>query len=109
MKSIIKNTFFLFIIVSSCIACTAVSHSDNKVVPPTNYKKIVVHEDGRMEYRKRLVSNDDVLFYSDGRGGEHAAIKMRTAVQPDYYLAPIDVIRSSNKLDEPVGIIELVE
>ena len=98
MKRIFKNTLFLVIVISSSLACTTTPQLNNVSSP--SHKKIFIYEDGRMVYRERLLSHDDVLFYSDGYGGEHAAIKMRTAIHPDYYLAPIKVVRLQDEHEE---------
>lgn len=55
---------------------------------------LVVHPDGSMEFRDRLMPVDDVIIYEDGRGGEKAAIRIRREpLHPDIFRDTIVVER----------------
>ncbi len=55
--------------------------------------KLIIHTNGSMEFRHRLLPTDDVVIYQDGRGGERAAVKMYVPLHPDYYRDSIIVER----------------
>ena len=65
----------------------AVAH---KHTPPDT---LTVHNDGTMEFRNHLVSQDDVVIYPDGFGGERAAIKVHVPYKKDFYRDTIRVHR----------------
>ena len=54
---------------------------------------LTVYNDGKMEFRDRPVSQDDVVIYPDGFGGERAAIKVHVPYKPDFYRDTIRVHR----------------
>jgi hypothetical protein len=55
---------------------------------------LVVHPDGTMQFRDRLMSEEDVIIYADGRGGEKAAIRVRREpLHPDFFRDTIIVER----------------
>jgi len=56
---------------------------------------LTVHRDGTLEFRNRLLHEDDVIIYSDGRGGERAAVKVRVPFRThgDFYRDSIVVER----------------
>lgn len=37
---------------------------------------LYVYPDGKMEFRGRIMNEEDVIIYEDGRGGERAAVKL---------------------------------
>ena len=57
---------------------------------------LTVHPDGAYEYRERFVSQEDVIIYDDGRGGERAAVKVRVPKYPDFYRDTIRVVRMND-------------
>ena len=66
------------------------------VSPETAEEKDIlkVHNDGTMEFRDRHLSDEDVVIYPDGFGGERAAIKMRVPLKDsDFYRDSIKVHR----------------
>ena len=66
--------------------CTAAQPRDAAYTSPPQKKVLTVHADGKMLYRDRLVSPDDVIMYEDGRGGLRAAVRVRTEpVRPDFF------------------------
>lgn len=52
-----------------------------------------IDADGNMSLNGRSVSEEDIVIYPDGSGGERAAIKMRVPVRSDYYRDTIVVER----------------
>ena len=102
MKKLSKSLFFLIVIVLSNVSCMQQSVPTRANVFPTGSNQIIIHDDGRIHYRQRLISRDDVLIYDDGRS-EQAAIKTRVGIQPDFYLGPYDVIRRENKSEKLSG------
>jgi hypothetical protein len=40
-------------------------------------EKLIIHADGSMEFRNRLMATEDVVIYPDGFGGEKAAVRIR--------------------------------
>jgi hypothetical protein len=66
-------------------ACTTTQPRDAVYVSPQK-KVLTVRADGKMVYRDRLVSPDDVILYEDGRGGLRAAVRVRTEpLRPDFF------------------------
>ena len=102
MKKLNKSLLFLIVVALFNVSCAQRPISTQAGVFPPDQKQIIIHNDGRIHYRQRLISHDDVLIYDDGRG-EQAAIKTRVGVQPDFYLGPYDVIRPENKSEKVSG------
>lgn len=51
---------------------------------------LTVYEDGTMEFRGRPISEEEVVLYPDGSGGERAAVRVRVplkldSLQREYY------------------------
>jgi hypothetical protein len=90
---------FLF----STMACTTTPIANDVVESAESRETLFVYEDGRMELNSRYVDGKDVVIYSDGRGGERAAIKVRVPIHPDFYRNSIIVVRVVNKFDEAIG------
>jgi len=42
---------------------------------------LTVYPDGTMEFRNRIMNEDEVIIYSDGKGGERAAVKLWTPLR----------------------------
>lgn len=43
---------------------------------------LTIYPDGTMEYRDRIMNEDEVIIYSDGKGGEKAAVRVWNPLQP---------------------------
>jgi hypothetical protein len=57
-------------------------------------EKLIVHPDGTMEFRDRLMAEEDVVIYPDGFGGERAAVRIRLEpLHPDFFRDTIIVER----------------
>lgn len=63
---------------------------------------LIVHENGDLEFRNRLVNKEDVVIYPDGFGGEKAAMKIRSLepLHPAFYRDSIVVQRRTAKLED---------
>lgn len=79
------------ILLSACMGQAPVKSSANK-----EPDILTVHEDGTMEFKNRRMNEKDVIIYSDGRGGEKAAVKMSLEpLHPPFYRDSIIVVRKS--------------
>lgn len=60
----------------------------------TGPDRLLIRSDGLMEFRNRPVADDDVIIYSDGYGGEKAALRVRMEpLHPDFFHDSIVVER----------------
>ena len=72
MKKIkIINIIFIALIMAGCNQTrpAMISNADDK-------QTLYVLPDGTMEYKGRVMADDDVVIYQDGFGGERAAVKL---------------------------------
>ena len=58
-----------------------------------NPQILTVQNDGTMVMNNRTLNEKDVIIYSDGFGGERAAVKVRVPLKPDFYRDSIRVER----------------
>lgn len=74
---------FTFVLVS-CISST-----------PVEKKKeiMVIYPDGTMMFNGRIMSEEDVVIYPDGYGGERAAVRVIVPFHPDFFRDTITVER----------------
>ncbi len=102
MKTINYKLVLFIVAFLFCTGCTSINSSR----PITKYindsETLYVYKDGRLQYKSRFLNEDDVVIYSDGRGGEKAAVKVRVPVHSDFYRDSIVVVRVVNKFDETV-------
>ena len=86
-----KLVICMFILISifsvACNKQTAIHSAESEPL------KLIIHTDGSMELRERLLSTDDVVLYQDGKGGERAAVKIYVPLHPDFYRDSIVVER----------------
>jgi len=54
---------------------------------------IYVYPEGKIEFKGRIMNEEDVVIYEDGRGGELAAVKLLVPRRPDFYRGNIIVVR----------------
>lgn len=52
-----------------------------------------IYPEGMMEFKGRIMNEEDVVNYEDGRGGELAAVKLFVPRHPDFYKSNIIVVR----------------
>ncbi len=45
-------------------------------------EELTIYPDGTMEFRNRIMNEDEVVIYSDGTGGEKAAVRVWTPLRP---------------------------
>ena len=43
---------------------------------------LTIYPDGTMEFRDRIMNEDEVVIYSDGKGGERAAVRVWSPLRP---------------------------
>jgi hypothetical protein len=101
-NSSLFSSIFLFALLF-CSACTMTPKTTAVSDPVEEQDTLYVYEDGRMQFNSRFVNDDDVVIYSDGRGSERAAIKVRVPIHPDFYRDSILVVRVENKFDESIS------
>lgn len=77
----------LFMNICACVSRPVSLHE------PETPASLTIYDDGRMLFRDRIISREDVVIYPDGFGGERAAIKMHVPAKPDYYRDSIRVDR----------------
>ncbi len=87
-----------------CVLLTGCSREANiKSVIKSNEKlpdKLIVYSDGTMVLNNgRGLPSKDVVIYSDAFGGEKAAIKMYSGIQPPFYRGSIAVVRKDHIKD----------
>jgi len=92
-----KYTIIMLFVLGLSSCAIQPDYTSRNRVPET----LTVHQDGAYEYRERFVSQEDVIIYADGRGGERAAVKVRVPKYPDFYRDTIRVVRIND--EEPPG------
>lgn len=101
-----KNNTLLFPVLVTILvfasACTTTNIKDNVVESEKSRETLYVYEDGQMKLDSRYVDSKDVVIYSDGRGGEKAAVKVRVPIHAPFYRDSIIVVRVENKFEESV-------
>jgi hypothetical protein len=91
MKFIGKSALLPLMIAFSLSACMNQAPV-KKVAKAPEY--LYIYDDGSMEFNNRGINADDVVVYSDGRGGEKAAIKVSMEpLHPAFFRDSIIVIR----------------
>ncbi len=84
-------------------ACTSTNIKNDVVESSKSHETLYVYEDGQMKLDSRYVDSEDVVIYSDGRGGEKAAVKVRVPIHSDFYRDSIIVVRVVNNFEESVA------
>lgn len=89
------NFSFLIIFFFVLTGCTSnlINESEESLANTSKDNVLYIYQDGKIKFRERLLNQEDVIIYNDGRGGEKAAIKMRVPRYPDYYRDSIVVVR----------------
>ena len=102
MKNNILLTTLVFtstLFVSACNTMPVVDEYSNTV---DSKETLYVYDDGKMRLDSRYINAEDVVIYSDGQGGEKAAVKVRVPIHSDFYRDSIIVVRVVNASDESV-------
>jgi hypothetical protein len=100
-----NNSLFFPLLISSLLftsACTTAPIINDIVESPTTHETLYVYEDGQMKLNSRYIDSRDVVIYSDGLGGEKAAVKVRVPIHSDFYRDSIKVVRVENNFEESV-------
>src|SRR3972149_2689168 len=79
----------VFMLLTACTREIMVHSTDQKKTTD----RLVVHADGKKVFRNRVVPEDDVIIYKDGRGGEKAAVKVHAPLHPSFFRDSIVVER----------------
>ena len=82
----------MLMVVCGLTSCAATPDSARSVAAP---EVLTVHNDGRMEYRDRILPQEDVIIYADGFGGERAAVKVHFPLKNDFFRDSIRVERET--------------
>jgi hypothetical protein len=61
---------------------------------------LYIYPDGVMEFKGRIMNEEDVVVYRDGNRGERAGVKLMIPLHPDAYRDNITVERK--EIDVPV-------
>ena len=82
----------IFLLASLLIASCATA--EKPVTEGEKEREILnIYPDGTMEFKGRIMNEEDVVIYKDGRGGERAAVKLIIPRRPDVYRDTIIVER----------------
>jgi hypothetical protein len=93
---------FAFVIFTS--ACNSMPTKYEMVESNNAQETLYVYEDGKMRLDSRFVDSQDVVIYSDGRGGERAAVKVHFPLHSDFYRDSIVVVRVENNFEESISM-----
>ena len=77
MNHFAKVVWLAACLVAVLTGCTSTPVRKEATVTPTQPEKLIIHPDGSMEFRDRLMATEDVVIYPDGFGGEKAAVRIR--------------------------------
>lgn len=102
MKLNIFYTAILSIIVMFASACNSNTIVKNYSDLSDSEEILYVYDDGKMRFKSRYLNSEDVVIYSDGRGGEKAAVKVRVPIHSDFYRDSIVVVRVVNTSEKSV-------
>lgn len=87
IRSVLAVAFFIIIASCSTGQTTNIPHAKEKEV-------LIIYPDGKMMLNGRIMSKRDVVIYSDGRGGERAAVRVYVPIHPDFFRDTIPVQRT---------------
>ena len=79
----------VFLLLTACTREIMVRSSDQQKSP----ERLVVYADGKKVFKNRVLPDDDVIIYQDGRGGEKAAVKVYAPLHPSFFRDSIVVER----------------
>ena len=91
MKFIGKSALLLLMITFSLSGCMSQAPVKKVAKAPEH---LYIYDDGSMEFQNRGIDAEDVVIYSDGRGGEKAAVKVSMEpIHPAFFRDSIIVVR----------------
>ena len=79
----------VLLLFTACTRETIVRSSDQQKAP----ERLVVHADGKKVFKNRVLPDNEVIIYQDGRGGEKAAVKVHVPLHPSFFRDSIVVER----------------
>lgn len=86
-----SKIIIVFMLAGLCLtACSNTMMTRSAVAKPD---KLKIYADGKMIFKHRPIPVSDVIIFSDGLGGEKAAIKMYPPFHPPFYRGSIIVER----------------
>lgn len=94
MKTLSKTLVLtaLALMMSACMTQAPVKQAKKEP------EKLFIYSDGSMEFRERPIDSEDVVIYSDGRGGEKAAVQINLEpLHPPFYRDSIVVVRKPSE------------
>ena len=72
------STLVFFMVIFSGACGNPSTVVDKNIAPEV----LTIYPDGTMEFRDRIMNEDEVVIYSDGTGGERAAVRVWTPLRP---------------------------
>ena len=97
------SVFPLLSLLLTGLIAAGCTHSPVAASGPKTPEKLVIHPDGSMVFRNRPISENDVVIYEDGFGGEKAAVRIRMEpLHPDFFRDTIVVERRTLPEDNTV-------
>ena len=70
-------------------------------------EKLIIHSNGSMEFRNRVLPERDVVIYDDGYGGEKAAVRVRLEpLHPDFFRDSIIVERMTPLQEDQTAVTQ---
>ncbi len=103
MKNKLKFFLILMPVLVFNSACTTINKNNDLGATENSQEILYVYDDGRMKLDSRYVDSKDVVIYSDGQGGEKAAVKVYVPIHPDFYRDSITVVRVVKKFEESIS------
>lgn len=82
----------LFLLASVLMTSCATSYQ-SIAVGEKEQEYLSVYPDGKMVFNGRIMNEEDVIIYDNGRGGEYAAVKLVIPRHPDAFRNSIVVER----------------
>lgn len=101
-----KHLFFILVLNSFLfliMACSTTPITNDLVHLPEGHEILYVYDDGRMALNSRYIDKQDVVIYSDGSGGEKAAVKVHFPLHSNFYRDSIIVVRVNNRFEESIS------
>jgi hypothetical protein len=103
MKNRLLFLPFCLAIIMSNTACNSTPIKNDMAEFSKPQETLYVYEDGKMKLDSRYIDSKDVVIYSDGRGGEKAAVKVHFPLHSNFYRDSIIVVRVVNKYEESIS------
>ena len=86
-------TRIIIVLLTSILIASCATSKQPVAVGEHKQEYLNIYPDGRMEFKGRIMNEEDVVIYEDRRGGERAAVKVIIPRHPDFYRDTIIVVR----------------